>query len=295
MDSDSEEEEFLPPDREVEEDEDEDWKERDEGYERYLQSQSLLWLLNCCERGTALWKFEKLRHEEEDGHENVLKEQVFEQDTYGRFPLSVALFAPHISGDETAYKITIGLVEYAQNFPGEGRQMLLATWREEKTALHWAAWGNATEELLYKIAIGAPEALLLKDEAGRTPFETLKRYFSSSPKLDLLKRLELSWRRHVFRSTLYLSVIRYFVTQPTLIPFHREHSKRAGIKSQQSWFYLSVMGSLMQREMKPLVIRILNYVDPLLEKKSVTTATSTAKPNPIRRSTRKRNRETRDA
>lgn len=238
-----------------------EWEEDDE--EASLCGRSLLWL---CQEGQiqfARRRFDTLFNGKKM---DQLKTEVFRVARDKNYVLHELLMGG--TSDSNAYKLSIQLLEFCKEYPNDYRQMLLTQPPSHKrTALHWAAWGNAKMEILQPLAFGNPEALVLKDTAGQTPREVLHYYFCSSrndnlpnpndPRLLLLERLATSWTKHRLRLTIHQCVARYFVTQQ-LTPFDKSHRKETNMKPK-AWFVLSILGTLLQREMKPLVHRILQY------------------------------------
>ena len=140
----------------------------------------------------------------------------------------------------------------------------------QRTALHWAAWGDASLEILHNLVNANPEALVLRDKAkqgNRTPLEIYQHYYgkydkeedsSTQQKVQFLKKSEKSWIQHRLRLTIYRAAVFYF-RQQDLTPFDEKTRKEFHIKPRP-WFALSVIGDLLQREAQPLALCILDFV-----------------------------------
>jgi hypothetical protein len=280
---------------------------------------SLLWL---CQEGQLQlarkrfdWLWQEQRKENGDTKGSFaaqLHKEVFQVGHDKNYPLHEILMGG--TSDRNAYQLTRSILDYAvgcheREAPDGNTQQnnqqrpTAAVTRQaatkmlaarppshQRTALHWAAWGNANLEILEALVRGYPEALLLRDKRNqnqRTPCEILKHYYynpnrhdhtatpADTSKPDYLERCTNSWRQHRLRLAVHMSVNRYFSASsspssdavsssalpkpPTLTPFDPHDRKRTQIKPKP-WFVLSVLGSLVQREMKPLAVHILGYV-----------------------------------
>jgi hypothetical protein len=280
---------------------------------RRTGGRSILWLCQEGQLQLAIQRFDWLLQEQRKEHSATkgsfqaqLHKEVFQVGHDKNYPLHEILMGG--TSDTNAYQLTRSIMDYAfgcseseesdrnqhnqRTLPAATRQaatkMLAARPpSHQRTALHWAAWGNAKLEIVQALVRGYPEALLLRDKRNqnqRTPAEILKHYYynphrnndnTSHPdttKRDYLEGCTTSWRQHRLRLAVHLSVHRYFPSPssldavpctlpppPPLTPFDPHDRKQTHIKPKP-WFVLSVLGSLVQREMKPLAVHILGYV-----------------------------------
>ena len=240
-----------------------EWEEDEE--EASLRQRSLLWL---CREGQIRFAREKFDNLINENKQDQLRREIFQ---CGRGDRNYALHELLMGGtsDRNAYRLTLQLLQFSKEFAEEHRSMLIMQPPSHKrTALHWAAWSNSSMGVMEPLLQGNPEALALKDEAGRTPLEIYHYYFCSrrnnhtpnpdDPRLKYLERMTHSWTQHRLRLTVHKCLVRYFVTQ-ALTPFDKKHRKETSL-TPRPWFVLSVLGTLIQSEMKPLVHRILQYV-----------------------------------
>jgi hypothetical protein len=202
-----------------------------------------------------------------------LRNEVFQVDRDKNYALHEILMGG--TSDRNAYAATLAILDISNKYPLEQQKMLAATPPSHlRTPLHWAAWGNAEMEILQALVKGNPEALIVRDKKSqgqRTPLEILKRYFGTNTaltqldyrKVPFLEIATASWISHRVGLALHLAANRYFGRiqrhESRLVPFDKGHQKAAGIKPKP-WFVLSVIGYLLQREMKPLALNILSYV-----------------------------------
>ena len=193
--------------------------------------------------------------------------------------------------------LVMKLLDFVKAFPLEREEMLRYTCppSHQRTALHWACWGNAPMEILQRLVQATPEAMLMRDKpshGGRTPYEIFKRYFGknedSTERLHYLEKNAQKWAQHRLRLAVQMCVGRYFgcslmlddrristtnrqaqerkepsactATTKDFTPFDSKDRKRAKIKSTKAWFALSTVASLMQRQMTPLALHILGYM-----------------------------------
>ena len=136
--------------------------------------------------------------------------------------------------------------------------------QDERTALHWACWGNAPVEILQSLIQLAPDAMVMRDaHEQRTPLDLLVRYFPQytagrrclTNAAQRFAQLRLQW-------TLQLCVRHYFFSysESLITPFDAQYRQRAGVKCRKAWFVASVLASLRRREMTHLTRRILSFV-----------------------------------
>lgn len=322
-------------DLEEEEDEDDGDESDEETSFRLSGGKSILWLCQEGQIPLARKRFEWLRRNQQqqsassshrkgsdrnidDGDNDEcfakqLEKEVFQVGRDKNYALQELLMGG--TSDRNAHQLTLQMLDFSQHYPQQqGRMLSAQPPSHQRTALHWAAWGNADLSILQRLVKGYPEALVVrdkKDHGHRTPLEILKRYFSDlrsninaataaghshnpdsppQPRIAYLERCTKSWTRHRLRQEVHKCVLRYFAPHPRqlvhgssssssplglqqhspseaesmsmmLTPFDKVHRKqRANIKSTKAWFVLSVLGSLVQREMKPLALHILGYV-----------------------------------
>ena len=236
-----------------------------------LRGRTLLWL---CQEGQIQYARRRFDSLLEAKKTDQLKREVFQAARDKNYPLHELLMGG--TSDRNAYQLALQILDFCKGHPNEFRTMLITQPPSHKrTPLAWATWGNAKMEVLQPLALGNPEALVLKDTAGRTPAEILRYYFcsnrnnnnnnsnnqppaiNSNPQLTLLERLTKSWTQHRLRLAVHQCAVRYFVTD-SLTPFDKAHRKDTKM-SPKAWFVLSILGTLIQREMKPLLHRILQY------------------------------------
>lgn len=224
-----------------------------------------------------------------------LEKEVFQMAGRGdkNYPLHEILMGG--TSDRNAYQLTLHILDFAKNCNHQQQcHHMLSTQppSHQRTALHWAAWGNAKLPILQSLVQGYPEALVLRDKpshGNRTPLEILKHYYyndtdessggrntDDKTRLHYLEQCTQSWIQHRLRLTIHQCVLRYFApplstarvtSKPQddqrqgispLTPFDKNHRKMVNIKPK-AWFVLSVLGSLVQREMKPLALHILGF------------------------------------
>jgi len=256
-------------------DDDEEDEENEDSLGR--QSRSILWLCQEGQIHVARRRLEALigRGTSDNDAAATLKKEIFQIGHDKNYPLHEILMGG--TSDENASAMTLAIMEITSRYPTEQRQMLSATPPSHlRTPLHWAAWGNAKMEILVALVNGNPDALLVRDKKNqghRTPVEILKRYFGNNPdltdrdrrKIPYLERAAASWMSYQIGLAVHLAANRYFGTagqrEPSvvLVPFYPRHRRQSGMKPK-SWFLLSIIGYLIQREMKPLVLKILSYV-----------------------------------
>jgi hypothetical protein len=279
---------------------------------RRTGGRSILWLCQEGQLQLARQRFDWLLQEQrkensatKGSFQAQLHKEVFQVGHDKNYPLHEILMGG--TSDTNAYQLTRSILDYAvgcseseesdrnqhnqRKLPVATRQAATKMFAarppsHQRTALHWAAWGNAKLEIVQALVRGYPEALLLRDKRNqnqRTPAEILKHYYhnphrndnTSTPDItrrNYLEQCTTSWRQHCLRLAVHMSVHRYFPSSsssdavpctlpppPPLTPFDPHDRKRTQIKPKP-WFVLSVLGSLVQREMKPLAVHILGYV-----------------------------------
>ena len=244
-------------------------EEEDEGdqEERLTTNRSIMWL---CQEGQLHLARQRIEMLVENGKTDSrsaerLRKEIFQTGRDKNYPLHEILMGG--SSDQNAHAATLAILEISSNYPIEQRAMLSAMPPSHmRTPLHWAAWGNARIDILMALVNGYPAALLLRDkkcQGQRTPLEILKRYFDAHTKIPFLERAMSSWISYRVGLAVHLAANRYFGTvmspQNRLVPFDQGHRKEVGMKPRP-WFLLSVIGYLMQREMKPLALKILSYL-----------------------------------
>jgi len=243
--------------------------------EHLEQNRTILWLCQEGQIHLARKRFDSLLSTGDNAtasKHKKLRKEVFQVGRDKNFPIHEILMGG--TSDRNAYAMTLAILDFAKKFPLERQRMLsTAPPSHGRTALHWAAWGNAKLEILDGLVRGNPESLLVKDKKSqgeRRPLEILKRYFSNrnssttmDPRVAFLERMTASWVSHRVRLSVHLCANRYFGpgdrTDSPLIPFKKSHRQYAGIKPKP-WFLLSVIGYLLQREMKPLALRIISFL-----------------------------------
>ena len=259
----------------------EEWEEEGDEEESSLHGRSLLWLCQEGQTKIARCKFDSLLKDPKQC--DLLERQVFQQAPDKNYALHELLMGG--TDDANAYQLTVQILEFCQQYPDDKYRDMLITQpsrHQKRTALHWAAWGNAKMDVLKPLIFGNPEALVLKDTAGRTPYDILKWYYClgrndtpknlQDPRLLLLQKLTQSWTQHCLRRSIHHCAVHYFVTHP-YTPFDTAHRQQTGMKPK-AWFVLSLLGTLLQREMKPLVHHILAFAGGTAK---VATTTSTGK------------------
>lgn len=258
-----------------EEEEDEEIKFRKNG-------RSLLWLCQEGQLQIARKRFEWLQTTTTVEEGEILFKEVFQVGHDKNYALHEVLMGG--TSDSNAYQLTRYILTYALLKGGDDKKQL-ATRKmlsarppsHQRTALHWAAWGCAKLELLQALVQGYPEALVLRDKRNqneRTPAEILKHYYHNSNRdgevrdtnvirdttqLEYLERCTASWIQHRLRLSVHMSIQRWFGTN-ALEPFDERHRLPRARMKPKPWFVLSVLASLMQREMQPLAMQILGYL-----------------------------------
>mmetsp|Transcript_25080 Transcript_25080/g.41624 ORF Transcript_25080/g.41624 Transcript_25080/m.41624 type:complete len:298 (-) Transcript_25080:242-1135(-) len=254
-----------------------EWDDDHDAQQLYTQK-SILWL---CQEGLlpeARRRFEVLLMADNNNHAQLLKRQIFQVGNDGNYPLHEILMGG--TSDTNAHALVVSILDFAtEHHPQQCAAMLSRRPKSHlRTPLHWATWagGNVDIELVQKLVRAYPEALILRDKPDkgrRTPLEIFDRYHLQINHLQTaavsayLKKAMQSWTRHRLRLTVHLAAHHYFGnndndndndTDNNLTPFDKS-SGRNGIKPRP-WFCLSVLGFLLQREMKPLVLHILGFV-----------------------------------
>jgi hypothetical protein len=274
---------------EDEEDEEEEEEEEDPPEALLKSKRTVLWLCQEGQIHLARKRLELLlseRGEPISPFADQLRKEIFQVGRDKNYALHEILMGG--TSDRNAYAITLSVLEISKNNPSDRLKMLsCAPPSDGRTPLHWAAWGNAKWEILDALVKGNPEALLVRDKKNRgerTPLEILKRYFSRSlpgaelnifslfaggaasepdnSRIPSLERMTTSWVSHRVRLVVYLCANRYFGAtqdQQPLVPFDKADRRVANIKPKP-WFLLSIIGYLVQREMKPLALRIVSYL-----------------------------------
>lgn len=299
-------------------DKDED-KEKEKWSKR--RGQTILWLCQEGQIRLARKRFDFLRKQEREGHGKEdrskiaeappdrfrgLQREVFQFD---RGDKNYALHELLMGGtsDSNAYRLVLAILDYARGFPEQEAKLLsVQPPSHGRTALHWAAWGNAPLEILQPLVKAYPQALLVLDRPRdrrefRTPPEIAKRYFGvESPRFRYLQKVSDLWKIHRVQHAVHLCVLRTFgdkqdgttarLPQDDMPqPFSAKDRKRLGIKPR-AWFPLSVVAYLFQREMKPLAFQILSFLGT---NASVNSQTRTKRRKTQRSSKRTSNRKRR--
>lgn len=296
--SDGEEEEWHEELAQVEEDGDEyslSSDDEDDSSVGVCSNRSLLWL---CQEGLTEQANRKYDILLEQQQELVLEREVFQKSRNTTTALTEILMGG--TSDRNAYQLATKLLQYmtARNnhdvCRDKVRHILSLQPRSahRRTALHWACWGNANlDDVIKPLVQCCPQALLLRDARSsghRTPVELFQYYFCGGrrthdvvqppddgginnathhhrqEKLEYLHNETTRWLQHCLRNTVYQCALRYFSydndkNRSGLTPFDQKHRKQTKIRPKQ-WFVLSVLGSLIQREMKPLAWHILGFV-----------------------------------
>ncbi|KAG7362948.1 hypothetical protein IV203_026308 [Nitzschia inconspicua] len=182
-------------------------------------NRSILWLCQEGQLRLALQRFDNLKRQDQE----KLKQEIFQ---IGR-DQNTALHEVLMGGttERSSYRLAFQLVEHCRkHYPQEFRQSLsIRPPSHRRTPLHWAAWGNAELGLVRFLALANPDALLMDDADGRTPYQIFNRYFSQvRPTQDMLFRMTKGWRQSLIRRTIQKCVIRYFLQQQ-LRPFDKTH------------------------------------------------------------------------
>lgn len=215
-----------------------------------------------------------------------LHRQVFQINRDGNSALHEILAGG--TADTNAKTLCRQILDYISGHPVECAQLLSKQPKPKsdgRTCLHWAAWGNADSDILFALVRLCPEALLLRDanpKGSRTPAEIFQRYYAgnNAEVCRLLNQFTASWTEHRVRLAVHACAKRYFVSSslrkisrplsqksqrtkeeeplPPYTPFDKKDRKLTKIKPRP-WFALSVLGYCLQREMKPLAIRILAF------------------------------------
>lgn len=259
---------------------DEEGSEQSDG--RILASRlTILWLCQEGQIHVARRRFDLLLNSDEPRHAEQVQREVFQVGRDKNYALHEILMGG--TSDRNAHALVLGILNYAKDYPAQNIEMLSAQPpSHRRTPLHWAVWSNANYEIISTLVRWNPEALFLRDKKNqgeRTPIEILKRYFANGPgeanpdyhpieadrRFIYLEKCAKSWASHRVRLTLHLCARSVFMlpsrcetnTQPT--PFSKEDRKVWAIKPKP-WFLLSVIGFLLQREMKMLALHIISFV-----------------------------------
>ncbi len=237
------------------------------------QNRTLLWLCQEGQIHVALQRFDMLVEAGRTTPTGIdqLRKEVFQVGRDKNYPIHEILMGG--TSDRNAYALTMAILAFSSKYTLEQRKMLLfAPPSHGRTPLHWAAWGNAAPEILKALVKGNPEALLMRDKRSqgeRTPVQILRWYFASreppndeDTRIPYLERMTSSWISHRVRLTVHLCANRYFAPgrqKTVLVPFDKNDRGKAIIKPKP-WFLISIIGFLLQREMKPLAMRIISYL-----------------------------------
>ena len=223
-------------------------------------TRSIRWLCQEGQLRLARQRFERLSADSSTQRQQQLKQEVFSC-VDRNYALTEILMGG--TSDSNAHALASTLLIYAKDFPIEAQKMLLTKNSSHgRTPLHWAAWGNAALDIIHKLVRLCPEAMLLEDKkmhGQRTPQEIMHYYNRSSiSKLEYLERAGKNWIQHRLRLAVYEAAFYHFA-KLQLTPFDKKDKKVAQVKPRP-WFLISVLGFLLQREMKPLVGTILSFL-----------------------------------
>lgn len=255
---------------------DSEWSHEDDennDAQRMLGNRSILWLCQEGQIQLARQRFQRLLEDgrTDSGSIELLRKEVFQMGRDKNYALHEVLMGG--TSDENAYALCLAILDFSQNFPLERTKMLSCTPpSHRRTPLHWAAWGNASMEILRALVKGNPEALLMRDkptQGGRTPIEIMRRYFAghdgtnrNDARIQYLEVAMASWISHRVRLSVLLCTNRFFgrhSNRTVRTPFDKTDRRNANMKPRP-WFALSVIGFLLQREMKPIAMKIISYV-----------------------------------
>lgn len=250
-------------------DDDEDSYQTDDEEEesKLIQTKTLLFL---CQEGQIRLARQRLKMLQEENKLEILKKEIFQTGQDQNYPLHEVIMGGTL--EESSKNIIPEILEIGQRWKGPLLLMMNAQPPSHgRTALHWATWGNASLEILRALTLANPDALLLRDkkaQGSRTPLEILKRYHvpsrcnvfhqSAMKKVNLLESSTQLWIQHRLRLAVYKATL-YWFRHEDMVPFDKKGRKEAGI-SPKHWFCLSVLGYCLQREMEPLMWRILGFV-----------------------------------
>lgn len=241
--------------------EEEDWSDDDD---HVNNGRSLLWLCQEGQLDSALqrvlsWE----RQATKDGVTNdSIRRELFQTNADGNYALHEILMGG--TTDSAAFELTrLVVTKCLTDYANDARSTIFAATppSHRRTALHWAAWGNASKDLLQLIAKANPEALCLRDDKRkgfRTPLEISQRYWAKSEGTELLHRWTASYLPYRVQFTVHLCAHRHFLIHQ-LTPFLSIDRRKAGL-APRAWFALSVIGYVLQREMTGLVLHILSFI-----------------------------------
>ncbi|CAJ1961671.1 unnamed protein product [Cylindrotheca closterium] len=262
-------------DNDDDDDDDDEQEDSSEAYEtdddeeesNLIQKKTLLFL---CQEGQIRLARRRLQLLQKENEFDKLQKEVFQMGPDKNYPLHEVIMGGTL--EDSSKNIIPELLEIGKQCKGPFLVMLNAQPPSHgRTALHWAAWGNASFDILRPLAMANPEALILRDgktHGSRTPLEIFKRYHLPKPgnvwhewamkKLSFLETTTQLWTQHRLRLAVYKAVL-YWFRHKSYSPFDKKGRKETGI-TPKHWFYLSVMGYCLQREMEPLLWRILGFV-----------------------------------
>lgn len=259
----------------------------------FLQrGRTILWFCQEGQLRLARQRFEylleKSQHEDNDSAGDMLQQlrkEVFQVGRDKNYALHEILMGG--TSDSNAFTLTLQILHFATNYPTQQLCMLsMQPPSHGRTALHWAVWGNASLGILKALVRGNPEAMLKRDKKSqgeRTPREILKHYFprqnarsrsytgqqevsqnySDDSRIVYLEGMERRWIAHRVRLAVLLCAQHYFQPRNSdrqvYTPFDNKNRKLVNIKPKP-WFLLSILGYFLQREMKPLVLKIVDFL-----------------------------------
>ncbi|KAL3936728.1 MAG: hypothetical protein SGBAC_008020 [Bacillariaceae sp.] len=265
-------------------DDEEEYETDDEEEEfKLIQTKSLLFLCQEGQIRLARCRLQLLQHQYLNHNLDIqLQKEIFQ---IGPADKNYSLHEIVMGGtkEESSSKIIPELLEIAEQWKGQCLVMMNAQPPSHgRTALHWAAWGNASLEILRLLVTANPEALLLKDNKShgeRTPLQVWQRYHGSSftqsalkddcnwDKFAFLSNTTRLWTQQRLRLAIYKAALHWFRRhEPCLLPFDKKGRKETRTTPKncmitpKNWFVLSVLGYCLQREMEPLMWRILGFV-----------------------------------
>lgn len=255
------------------EDDDDDFSDEtdddeDEDESNMIQSKSLLFL---CQEGQIRLARQRLQLLKNSNNLASLKREIFQVGRDKNYPLHEVIMGGTL--ENSSKNIIPEFLSTGKQWKGPFLIMMNAQPPSHgRTVLHWAAWGNASLEILQSVVMANPEALILKDKAShgsRTPLQIFQRYHCPKPgnvwhegaqqKRHFLETSTKAWTQHRLRLAMYKAALHHFCGESHKVPFSKQQRKEIGIKPKP-WFCISVLGYCLQREMEPLVWKVLNFV-----------------------------------